>query len=130
MSFLNKILSALGIGHADASTQPSSEPSATSPAGSAAPTPGTATPATGTTAPASTQQVNDKLAALAKANPGLHPDVSIVDLLKALNLPSDFESRKQLAEEFKITDYEGSEKQNTQLHDKVLAKASQSGASV
>lgn len=131
MSFFNKILSALGIGHAEASTQTQASPDAST-AGSTAGAPSPAsTPAAGSPAPASAEQINTTLEELTKKNPGLNPKTSIVDLLKALNLPSDLQSRKQLAGEVGLSgNYEGTADQNTQLHEKVLAKAAQGGASV
>ncbi|TDV64556.1 DUF3597 family protein [Pseudomonas sp. LP_7_YM] len=130
MSFFNKILSALGIGHAEASTQTQASPDAST-AASTASAPSTAsTAAAGSAAPASAEQISAKLESLAKDHPTLKPKESIVDLLKALNLPDDFASRKQLAGEVGVSSYEGTAEQNIELHKAVLAKAAQGSASV
>ncbi|WP_296260101.1 MULTISPECIES: DUF3597 family protein [unclassified Pseudomonas] len=134
MSFFNKILSALGIGHAEASTQASSDPSAAPATGGTAAPAGTAP--TGATsaaaaAPATKEQVDAKLDSLAKDHPTLNPKESIVDLLKALNLPNDLASRKQLAGEVGMSgDYTGTADQNIELHGKVLTKAASGNGSV
>jgi hypothetical protein len=46
---------------------------------------------------------------------GLRTDVSIVDYLKSIGQPSDFASRKKLAEQYGIKDYQGTAQQNLQL---------------
>jgi hypothetical protein len=46
---------------------------------------------------------------------GLRTDVSIVDYLKSIGQPSDFDSRKKLAEQYGIKDYRGTAEQNIQL---------------
>jgi DNA replication initiation complex subunit (GINS family) len=45
----------------------------------------------------------------------LRTDVSIVDYLKSIGQPSDFASRKKLAEQYGIKDYRGTAQQNLQL---------------
>lgn len=118
MSILSSILEKLGFGSANASPQPAPDPSAAPPTG------GTAA-STGTPAPASAEQVKAKLDELKQANPGLNPDTSIVDLLKALKLDSSFEHRKELAKEVGIDPYDGSADQNERLHKAVREKAAQ-----
>lgn len=61
-------------------------------------TPATTTPTTPTTTPTST-----------------YTGVSIVDFLKSLGLPSDFNSRADLAKQYGITNYTGTAAQNIQL---------------
>jgi hypothetical protein len=46
---------------------------------------------------------------------GLRTDVSIVDYLKSIGMPSDFASRQKLAEQYGIKDYRGTAQQNLQL---------------
>lgn len=118
MSILGSILEKLGFGSAHASPQTAPDPSVTPPAGDT-------TTATGTVAPAIDEQVQAKLAELKQANSGLNPQTSIVDLLKALGMDSSFEHRKELAKEVGIDPYEGTQTQNTKLHEAVLNKASQ-----
>ncbi|UYN89963.1 MAG: DUF3597 domain-containing protein [Anaerolineales bacterium] len=74
-----------------------------------------------------------KMDALAKANPQeLNWKVSIVDLLKLLDIDSSFENRKELAIELGVpTEYlEDSAKMNTWLHKTVLKKIAENGGNV
>ncbi|UYN91667.1 MAG: DUF3597 domain-containing protein [Anaerolineales bacterium] len=74
-----------------------------------------------------------KLDSLAKANPQeLNWKVSIVDLMKLLDIDSSFENRKELAIELGVpTEYlEDSAKMNTWLHKTVLKKIAENGGSV
>jgi hypothetical protein len=64
-----------------------------------------------------------------------HPEdldwkVSIVDLMKLLDLDSSYAHRKELAAEMGIEDYHGTEDQNIALHKAVLAKLSANGGNI
>ena len=77
--------------------------------------------------------VVSRLESLAKANPAkLNWKVSIVDLLKLLDLESSFEARKELATELGCpADMMGdSAKMNTWLHKEVLRKIAQNGGNI
>jgi hypothetical protein len=58
--------------------------------------------------------------------------VSIVDLLKALDLKSDFATRKELAADLKYTgaEYTGTAEQNIWLHKEVMKKLAENGGNV
>lgn len=127
MSFFNKILSALGIGHADASTQAVSDPNVAQPQGTTTPVTGAPTTATTTAAPV---DVSAKLEALSAQHPGLNWRTSIVDLLKVLGLDSSLENRKQLAADVGLGAYEGTAEQNQALHKAVLRKLAENGGNV
>ncbi|MCL4258714.1 MAG: DUF3597 family protein, partial [Anaerolineales bacterium] len=74
-----------------------------------------------------------KMDALAKANPQeLNWKVSIVDLLKLLDIDSSYENRKELAIELGVpTEYlEDSAQMNTWLHKTVLKKIAENGGTV
>lgn len=74
-----------------------------------------------------------KLEGLAAANPAkLNWKVSIVDLLKLLDLDSSFEARKELATELGCpADLMGdSAKMNTWLHKEVLRKIAANGGNI
>lgn len=48
---------------------------------------------------------------------------SVVDLLKVLNMPSDFNSRARLARQFGMVEtYKGTEAQNIWLHDQLKSR--------
>lgn len=124
MSFFNKILDALGIGRADASPQPTSDPTVTT-------SPGTAPPAAGTTSGGTSVDVGAKLEALSAQHPGLNWRTSIVDLLKLLNIDSSLANRKELALELGYTgSTEDSATMNIWLHKAVLTKLSENGGQV
>lgn len=126
MSFFNKILDALGIKHAEASTPTPSDPTVAPPSGTVPPAPGTVTPATG--APV---DVTAKLEALSAQHPGLNWRTSIVDLLKLLNIDSSLANRKELAQELGYTgSTEDSAAMNIWLHKAVLVRISQNGGEV
>lgn len=127
MSFFNKILSALGIGHADASTQAASDPAVVQPQGNIPPVGGAPTTATTTAAPV---DVSAKLEALSAQHPGLNWRTSIVDLLKVLGLDSSLENRKQLAADVGLGAYEGTAEQNQALHKAVLKKLAENGGNI
>ncbi len=67
----------------------------------------------------------------AAANPeDLDWKVSIVDLMKLLDLDSSYAHRKELAAEVGIEGYHGTEEQNIALHKAVLAKLAANGGNV
>lgn len=147
MSFFSKILDKLGIGKgkADAAT---TSAGMSKPAGvvTGAATPKPATPRAEkekddavqrmpAAAPAAISVVDvvSKLEGLAAANPAkLNWKVSIVDLLKLLDLESSFDARKELATELGCpADMMGdSAKMNTWLHKEVLRRIAQSGGNI
>lgn len=53
--------------------------------------------------------------------------VSIVDLLKLLDIDSSYGARKELAAELGISGYEGTAEQNTTMHKLVLQKLADNG---
>ncbi len=56
--------------------------------------------------------------------------VSIVDLLKLLDLDSSYAHRKELAAEMGIEGYQGTAEQNITLHKIVLAKLAENGGNI
>ena len=67
----------------------------------------------------------------AAANPeDLDWKVSIVDLLKLLDIDSSYAHRKELAGEMGIEDYHGTAEQNIELHKAVLAKLKDNGGNI
>ncbi len=67
----------------------------------------------------------------AAANPeDLDWKVSIVDLLKLLDLDSSYAHRKELAAEMGIEGYHGTAEQNIELHKAVLAKLAANGGNI
>jgi len=73
-----------------------------------------------------------KLEELAKSKPGLDWKVSIVDLLKLLDIDSSYENRKELAKELlcpadKMND---SASMNVWLHKEVLRQIAQNGGNI
>lgn len=128
MSFFNKILTALGIGHAEASTQTATDPAVVQPTGTTAPGTSAAPTAAPTAAPV---DVTAKLEELSKQHPGLNWKTSIVDLLKVLSIDSSLENRKELAKELGYTgSTDDSASLNIWLHRAVLTKISQNGGQV
>ena len=103
------------------------------PAGTQA-TPGTATPSGGAAAPASTTSVEVApiLDAAVKAKgEKLEWRTSIVDLMKALDIDSSLNARKELAKELKYDgDTNDSAKMNVWLHKQVMAKIAANGGVV
>jgi hypothetical protein len=90
-------------------------------------------PAAAAPAAISVVDVVSKLEGLAAANPAkLNWKVSIVDLLKLLDLESSFEARKELATELGCpADQMGdSAKMNTWLHKEVLRRIALSGGNI
>lgn len=55
---------------------------------------------------------------------------SIVDLMKLINVDSDYESRKALAGEMGRTDYSGSAEDNIWLHQRVMQELAANGGEV
>jgi len=135
MSFFGKILEKLGMKSAKAEPVPTPTPA---PAPKAAPAP---MPAPKPAAPPpppppvaiSVVDVVAKLEALAAANPQkLNWKVSIVDLLKLLDLDSSFAARKELAVELGCpADAMGdSATMNMWLHKTVLKKLAENGGNI
>lgn len=149
MGFFSKILSKLGIGKKKEDDKPEfagmAKPQGvvtgktpTKPAGSA-PAMGKPGMAMGAEPaamkPAAMEMVDvvSKLEGLAKANPAkLNWKVSIVDLLKLLDLDSSFDARKELATELGCpADMMGdSAKMNTWLHKEVLRQIAANGGNI
>jgi 3-oxoacyl-ACP reductase-like protein len=135
MSIFATILSKLGLGSASAATPASASPATSQPA--AAPVADAAPVAVAAAAPApaaiSVVDVVSKLEALAAKNPEkLNWRVSIVDLMKLLDLDSSLNERKQLATELgcppeKMSD---SAQMNMWLHQTVLQKLAANGGNV
>ena len=135
MGFFSKILEKLGIKKKEdkpefaGMSKPQGVVTGTQPkpgtaaAGQKPGTPMGAQPAAAKPAPMEMVDVVAKLDGLAKANPAkLNWKVSIVDLLKLLDLESSFDARKELATELHCPpDLMGdSAKMNTWLHKEVL----------
>lgn len=129
MGLFNAILSKLGFGHHDnAAPAPAPAPAAAS----------TATaPVAEATAPVVTAisevDVVAKLDGLAAANPQkLNWKVSIVDLLKLLDLDSSFDARKGLATELGCPPalMNDSAQMNMWLHKTVLQKLAENGGNI
>lgn len=122
MGFFNSILSKLGIGKAQAAEADS-------------PVADTVTPEVATQA-ADAVSVVDVVAQLeerAAANAQkLNWRVSIVDLLKLLDIDSSFAARKELAAELNCPAelMDDSAKMNTWLHKAVLAKIAENGGNI
>ena len=55
---------------------------------------------------------------------------SIVDLMKLINVDSDYESRKALASEMGRSDYSGSAEDNVWLHQRVMQELAANGGQV
>lgn len=133
MSILSRILSKLGFGDKAAATTTQTPPSGPAPIPTAAP--GTPAPTSVSAAPSPISEVDvvAKLEKLASANPEkLNWKVSIVDLMKLLDLDSSLAARKELATELgapadKIGD---SAQMNMWLHKTVLQKLAQNGGNI
>lgn len=134
MSLFNAILSKLGFGHADVSAPaPTPAPTAADPA----PAPSADVAIAPEAAPAvvamSEVDVVAKLDGLAAANPQkLNWKVSIVDLLKLLDLDSSLDARKNLAMELDcpVTLMMDSAQMNMWLHKTVLQKLAENGGNI
>lgn len=121
MGFFNNILSKLGMGKAEAAD--TNSPAADT-AVAAAPE---------ATAAVSEVDVVAQLEERAAANPQkLNWRVSIVDLLKLLELDSSFAARKELAAELNCPAelMDDSAKMNTWLHKTVLTKIAENGGNI
>jgi hypothetical protein len=128
MSFFGKILEKLGFKSAKA--EPAPAPKAPTP--SVTPTPA-APPPPPPPKPIEVVDVVAQLEKLAAANPQkLNWKVSIVDLLKLLDIDSSFSARKELAVELGCpADLMGdSAKMNMWLHKTVLKKIADNGGNV
>jgi len=124
MSIFASILSKLGFGSA---------PKATQPAATAAPDAAPAAPAAPAPVAISVVDVVGRLEALAAKNPEkLNWRVSIVDLMKLLDLDSSLNARKQLATELgcPATKMGDSAQMNMWLHQTVLQKLAANGGNV
>jgi len=124
MGLFNSILSKLGIGKAEAEE-------AASPVAATA----TAAAAPETTSPVAISSVDvvAQLEQRAAANPqALNWRVSIVDLLKLLDLDSSYGARKELAAELKCPAelMSDSAQMNMWLHKTVLARIAENGGNV
>jgi hypothetical protein len=133
MSFFGKILEKLGMKSAKAEPAPAPAPApAPKPAPATAPPPAAPPPPPKPVA-ISVVDVVAKLEALAAANSQkLNWKVSIVDLLKLLDLDSSFAARKELAVELGCpADAMGdSAKMNMWLHKTVLKKLAENGGNI
>ena len=145
MGFFSKILEKLGIKKKEdkpefaGMSKPQGTVQGTQPkpgsaaAGQKPGTPMGAQPAAAKPAPMEMVDVVAKLDGLAKANPAkLNWKVSIVDLLKLLDLESSFDARKELATELHCPpDLMGdSAKMNTWLHKEVLRQIAANGGNI
>ena len=145
MSFFSKILDKLGIGKKKEDDKPEfagmakpqgvvtgKTPTRPGVAG-AKPTGGMAAPGFGKPAAMSEVDVVAKLEGLAKANPAkLNWKVSIVDLLKLLDLDSSSDARKELATELGCPPdmMSDSARMNTWLHKEVLRQIAANGGNI
>ena len=128
MSFYGKILEKLGFGAAKAEPAPAPK-AAPQPTPGAAPRPTAPPPPK----PIAVVDVVAQLEKLAAANPQkLNWKVSIVDLLKLLDIDSSFGARKELATELGCpADLMGdSARMNMWLHKTVLKKIADNGGNV
>lgn len=141
MGIFSRILAKLGLGDnkAGATVAPQAQPApATTPASKPAPIP-TAAPGTPAPTPAAAPKpisevdVVAKLEKMASANPEkLNWKVSIVDLMKLLDLDSSLAARKELATELGApADKMGDSAQmNMWLHKTVLRKLAENGGNI
>ena len=135
MSFFDKITDAiLGPKERDKRYAPKPAPSAVTPTKPAATTARpSATPAAAPqpAAPQPTTVVNveNSLDSMPGAD-RLNWRTSIVDLMKLINVDSDFESRKALAAEMGRTDYKGDADDNFWLHRRVMQALANNGGQV
>jgi hypothetical protein len=127
MGFFSKILEKLGIGKSDAAPIPAPPPTAVPASQGAAPA------APPPPKPVALVDVVAQLEQRAAANPQkLNWRISIVDLLKLLEIDSSFAARKELATELGCpADLMGdSAKMNIWLHKTVLARIAANGGNV
>ena len=130
MSFFGKILEKLGFKTAKAEPAPAPAPKGPPPSVTRAPS---APPPPPPPKPIEVVDVVAQLEKLAAANPQkLNWKVSIVDLLKLLDIDSSFGARKELAVELGCpADLMGdSAKMNMWLHKKVLKEIAENGGNI
>ena len=125
MGFFNSILSKLGIGKAQAAEADSSVVDSAAPEVAVAEAQG----AEAVSVVDVVAQLEERAAANAQK---LNWRVSIVDLLKLLDLDSSFAARKELAAELNCPAelMDDSAKMNTWLHKTVLAKIAENGGNI
>jgi Domain of unknown function (DUF3597) len=127
MSIFGSIVSAIF-----GSSKPAGAAPTAAPTGSSTPTPTSAAPAAPAAAPMTQQDVEAVIQKLASGQRE-HYDwkVSIVDLMKLLNLDSSLGARKQLAQELGYTGaLDGSADMNIWLHKQVMLKLAEGGGQV
>lgn len=133
MSFFGKILEKLGFGKAEAAPVPPPAPKPAAPPPTAAPAQPAAPPPPPPPKPIAVVDVVAHLEQLAAANPQkLNWKLSIVDLLKLLDIDSSFAARKELAAELHCPPelMGDSAKMNMWLHKTVLQKIADNGGNV
>ena len=141
MGMFSRILAKLGLGDKKAAAAPTPQPQVQpAPASRPAPTPTAApgTPAPTPAAPAAPKPISEvdvvaKLEKMASTNPEkLNWKVSIVDLMKLLDLDSSLAARKELATELGApADKMGDSAQmNMWLHKTVLRKLAENGGNI
>ena len=133
MSLFGSILEKLGLKSAKTEAAPSAGPQAPATPPVAAPPTSPAPAAPPRPAAISVVDVVAKLEGLAARNPQkLNWKVSIVDLLKLLDINSSYEARKELATELGCpADLMGdSAKMNMWLHKTVLSKIAENGGNI
>ncbi|MFK3972726.1 DUF3597 domain-containing protein [Pseudomonas sp. NPDC087358] len=130
MSVLSKILAGLGIGETKAdttATPTTADTSANAGVGGASTAPVSSSPPS-TGAPV---DINEKLEKMAEKHPGTNWKISIVDLLKVLDIDSSLTNRQNLAKELNYTgSTDDSATMNVWLHKAVLKKVSENGGQV
>lgn len=132
MGLFNTILSKLGFGHADVSA-PAPAPATADPAPTPSDDVAVASQSTPAIAAISEVDVVAKLDGLAATNPQkLNWEVSIVDLLKLLDIDSSLDARKNLAMELNcpVTLMMDSAQMNMWLHKTVLQKLAENGGNI
>lgn len=132
MGLFNTILSKLGFGHADVSA-PAPAPATADPAPTPSDDVAVASQSTPAIAAISEVDVVAKLDGLAATNPQkLNWKVSIVDLLKLLDIDSSLDARKNLAMELNcpVTLMMDSAQMNMWLHKTVLQKLAENGGNI
>lgn len=139
MSLFSKILEKLNIKKPAAAAAAAKPATPATPAASAKPTAipmpagiREAEAAPSKPAPIPMVDVVSKLEAMAKSKPGLDWKVSIVDLLKLLDLDSSYNARKEMAIELGCPEkFMGdSAAMNTWLHKTVLQKIAENGGNI
>ncbi|MGN6498108.1 MAG: DUF3597 domain-containing protein [Tsuneonella sp.] len=129
MSIFSKIKDAI-LGHKPQpapahAAAPSPTVDTTQAPGKPAPTPA----ATSQPAPLDQVDVENRLDSMPGAD-RLNWRTSIVDLMKLIGVPSDYESRKALAQELGRTDYSGSAEDNVWLHKRTMQELAGNGGKV